>query len=157
MSFVGSVLQILDRVAPPRVAHAHCSIPCGLYDTAPSLMAAKTVLTMVQKIQALEVPGLNASKEQRQQHGQDVARMTLVKQEHALLCRREVVDVLWAQFFKPEHLQQAPNLHDLVWGTAKLSTQCSQQVNLQAAEQLVQKVQEIAAIYDKVGGQHPGR
>ena len=39
-SLVDRVLQAFDRAAPPDVAHAHCDIPCGIYDPHMAQIAA---------------------------------------------------------------------------------------------------------------------
>ncbi|HET9809954.1 MAG TPA: superoxide dismutase [Ni], partial [Candidatus Limnocylindria bacterium] len=41
---------------PSTVVHAHCDIPCGIYDPTAAKVAADTVAKMVEKISALQ-PG----------------------------------------------------------------------------------------------------
>ena len=40
----------------PRAAHAHCDIPCGIYDPVVAKIAAQTVQKMVLRMQNLEGP-----------------------------------------------------------------------------------------------------
>ena len=39
--------RIVDRLAPRRTVHAHCDVPCGIYDPHGAEIAAKTVSRMV--------------------------------------------------------------------------------------------------------------
>ena len=34
MTFVSRLLAAADRISPPALAHAHCDLPCGVYDPA---------------------------------------------------------------------------------------------------------------------------
>ena len=62
MSLFDAAVQLADRVSRPRIAQAHCDVPCGIYDTAPMKIAANTVLTLTQKLEALHPPGPNGDK-----------------------------------------------------------------------------------------------
>ena len=59
-----------------------------------------------------------------------------VKEQHAELVKHEV-DVLWHDYFKPEHLEKYPDLHNSVWETTKLASTNKQTVDLDAAKSLV--------------------
>jgi len=135
----------------PRAAHAHCDIPCGIYDPLPAQIAAMTVLRMHQLIEGLPQPGPNASKEEMDRYGNSIARYIAVKEQHAELCKREL-DILWHDYFKPEHLERYPDLHSLFWNTTKLASKTKQEINKQAAEELVQSVQRIAEIFWETKG-----
>lgn len=127
-------------LAPSVVAHAHCDIPCGIYDPTPAKIAADTVAKMVEKISQLPA---NATDSMNRGN---FVRMIAVKEEHAQICKKELL-ILWTDYFKPEHLQQYSNLHDLVWNTTKLCSTVKQQVNMEAAQQLLGNVQQIAEIF----------
>ena len=45
--------------------------------------------------------------------------------------------ILWTDYFKPEHLEKHANLHDVVWKTCKLTSTVKQQINMDAAQQLL--------------------
>ena len=51
-SLLSRALRAIDRVAPPRTVHAHCDIPCGIYDPHYMLVGALTVVRMNQLIEA---------------------------------------------------------------------------------------------------------
>ena len=125
----------LMRLLRAREAHAHCDIPCGIYDPISAKIAAQTVLKMVMRIQALDDP-----------QGNSFSRYVAVKEQHAELVKHEV-DVLWHDYFKPEHLEKYPDLHTIVWETTKLASANKQGVDLGAAQQLVASVDKIAETF----------
>jgi len=145
-SLVDRVLDVFDRVAPPTLAHAHCDIPCGIYDPHAAQIAALTVIRMVQLIQGLQQPAAGASKAEQDTYTMQISRYTTVKEEHAKLCEHEIV-ILWTDYFKPEHVEKHGNLHDLVWKTCKLTSTVKQQINMDAAQQLLAGTQQIAEIF----------
>jgi nickel superoxide dismutase len=69
-----------------------------------------------------------------------------VKEQHAELVKHEV-DVLWHDYFKPEHLEKHPDLHTTVWETTKLASTNKQEVDMDAASKLVASVDKIAEIF----------
>src|SRR2546423_2877332 len=104
-SLVDRVLGAFDRIAPPSVAHAHCDIPCGIYDPHAAQIAALTVVRMVQLIQGLQLPADGQNKELIDTYAMQSSRYTAVKEEHAKLCEHELV-ILWTDYFKPEHVEK---------------------------------------------------
>lgn len=128
-----SILAILARVVP--VAYAHCDIPCGIYDPHAAQLAAKTVLTMTQKLKGLEASDYNSQ-----------VRMVKVKEEHAELCKREIL-ILWTDYFKQEHLEKFPDLHELVWKTTKLCSDNKRMVSEEKAKELIESVDRITALF----------
>ena len=145
-TLVDRFFQAFDRVAPPAVAHAHCDIPCGIYDPHTGQIAALTVIRMVQLTQALQKPDASASKEEWDLYTMQIARYAAVKEEHAKAVEHEII-VLWTDYFKPEHLEKHPNLHDVVWKTAKLTSTVKQQISMDAAQQLLAGMQQIAEMF----------
>jgi len=149
MSLFDAAVRVVDRLSSPRVAQAHCDVPCGVYDATPMKIAANTVLSLTQKLLALDPPG-PGDKQATLSFGNTAARMILVKEQHAELCKHEML-VLWTDWFKPPMLEQFPDLHTTVWMAAKLCSKCKQEVNLQAAEDLFAAVNKIADMFGKSG------
>jgi nickel superoxide dismutase len=145
-TLVDRVLTVVDRVAPPDVAHAHCDIPCGIYDPHAAQLAALTVIRMVQLIQGLQQPGDGAAKEDWDTYTMQISRYSAVKEEHAKIAEHEII-VLWTDYFKPEHLEKHGQLHDVVWTACKLTSTVKQQINMNAAQQLLAATQQIAEIF----------
>src|SRR3989475_5370070 len=148
MSLLYSLARLLDRVSPAKIAYAHCDIPCGIYDPHHAQMAAHTVIRMVDLIGQLEKPGPNATADQRQEYMNKLARYIATKEQHAEIFKTEV-RVLWGDYFKLEHAQQFPNLHDLVWKSLKSASKGRQEINLLAAEDMLRQANEIATSFCK--------
>jgi len=140
-----TILQGLRRRLPIHEAHAHCDIPCGIYDPISAKIAAQTVLKMVMRIQALDYPQ-GGTHEEYATYRNTFGRYVTAKEQHAELVRHEV-DILWHDYFKPEHLEKHPDLHTTVWETTKLASANKQGVDLDAAKSLVDSVDKIADIY----------
>jgi len=133
----------------PEIVHAHCDIPCGIYSETPSAMAAETVAKMVKMLSELVPPSEKAGKEERLNYLNSVNRMVRTKEDHAELCKKELL-ILWTDYFKPEHLKVFPDLHDRIWQAAKLCSKNKREVNSEAAKELQAKVAEIGGIFKKV-------
>ncbi len=138
-----NVLRLIDKVFPPKIAFAHCDVPCGIYDPKPAQIAAATVAKMVDKIEGL--PKTDPAVGDRNLF----VRAVLTKEEHARKCKEELL-ILWTDFFKPEHLDLFPKLHETFWEAAKLCSKNKQEVSRQSAQDLIKIVDEIADIFNKV-------
>jgi nickel superoxide dismutase len=133
------MIETLKRFLPIREVHAHCDIPCGIYDPITAKIAAQTVLKMVMRIEAQGGDMSPAA-------ANSFSRYVAVKEEHAELCKHDL-DVLWHDYFKPEHLEKYPDLHETIWNATKLASSNKQGVDKAAAESLVAAVDEIATIF----------
>ncbi len=140
MKFIFS--QFLTSLFPSKTAFAHCDVPCGIYDPKPAQIAAATVFKMVTLID--DIPQGSTSVEDRNKF----VRCVLTKEEHARKCKEEIL-ILWTDYFKPEHVENFPNLHDVIWKTTKLCSQNKQHVSKEMAQQLVDAVNEVADIFNQ--------
>ncbi len=150
-ALVRSSLRLLDRLSPPQTVHAHCDIPCGIYDPHQAQIAAHTVVRMNQLINDLAPPAPDAPVDERRKAMNSLARYITVKEEHAELVKHEI-RIIWADYFKPEHLSDNPDLHTNVWNIMKLGGKNKQENNLQAAEELLAAVQAFAEAFWKSKG-----
>ncbi len=132
---------MFGRLLRPTVtAYAHCDIPCGIYDPTPAKIAADTVAKMVEKIGALDKTATDLTTRG------NFVRMVTVKEQHAEICKKEL-QVLWSDYFKPEHLEKYPKLHDMFWKALKLASKNKQTVDAQAAADLQAAVKEISDMF----------
>lgn len=136
---------LLSKVLPTQIVFAHCDVPCGIYDPKPAQIAAATVLKMIQLIKSLPAKG---SDEEILKSRNSFVRMVWTKEEHARKCKEELL-ILWTDFFKPEDLKETPNLHEIFWSAAKLCSKNKQEINEEAAKELVKAVDEITNIFNK--------
>ena len=137
---------ILNRLLPAEEAYAHCDIPCGIYDPRLAQIGALTCIRMNQLIADLEAPTLDANADDRKKFLNSYSRYVAVKEEHAELVKREV-RIIWGDYFKPEHTEKYPELHNITWNIMKLGSQVRQQVNAQAAQDLLAEVQKFAEAF----------
>src|SRR3989449_8859129 len=151
MSLLYSLARALERVSPAPVALAHCDIPCGIYDPHHAQLAAHTVIRMNLLINDLKKPASGSKPEEIQEYANKLARYIATKEQHAEIAKSEI-RILWGDYFKPKHVQQFPQLHDLVWKSMKGASKARQEINMQAAEDLLKQVNDIAEIFWKTKG-----
>jgi nickel superoxide dismutase len=142
--FVSPMLRLFDRVAEPESVSAHCDVPCGIYDPHMAQIAALTVVRMNQLMNNLELAGTD--KASMDNYSNSFARYIHVKEEHAEVCKKEL-DILWHDYFRPEHLEKYPDLHTTFWNAAKLASRNKQTHDLAAAEELLAATNRIAEIF----------
>ena len=135
MSLLSRLLTLADRVAAPRPVHAHCDLPCGVYDPAQARIEAQSVKACMEKFQGSDDP---VFKE----------RAVLIKEERAELVKHHLW-VLWTDYFKPPHFEKYPQLHTLVNEATKLAgaTGTKGEMDAAKADELLAKIDEIAEIF----------
>ena len=135
MFLTNAVLRILT----PRVTvRAHCDLPCGIYDPEQARIEAESCYKIVEKYAAND----------------DVAyrtRAIAIKEERAELVKHHL-DVLWHDYFKPEHLEKVPNLHDLFWQTTKQVSKVKASTDIADAKRLLELIDEVDAAWKATGG-----
>jgi nickel superoxide dismutase len=133
MSLIARLVAAADRVSAPRTVHAHCDLPCGVYDPAQARIEAESVRNAQQKYQDNDDPVFRQ-------------RAVMIKEERAELVKHHLW-VLWTDYFKPEHLERFPNLHELFWKATKLAGEAKKSQDPAQGEQLLAAVDEIAEIF----------
>ncbi|MBT8212800.1 MAG: superoxide dismutase, Ni [Acidimicrobiia bacterium] len=140
-------MRLRHLMKPRRTVHAHCHVPCGIYDPVFAQNAAETVEKMVTQLLELDAPGADASSAEKVAFHQSVTRRVENKEEHAKKVKYELLDVLWTQYFKPAHVERWPDLHDKFFNAGHLATQNMQEISAEKAKALRDAVDEIAAIF----------
>jgi nickel superoxide dismutase len=138
MPILVRLLELADRVRPPGAASAHCDVPCGVYDPAQARIEAESVQKIIEKYHASTDEAFRT-------------RCLFIKEQRADLVKHHLW-VLWTDYFKPEHLEQHPDLHDLFWSATKLAGQAKQTSDPAVAEKLLAAIDEVAAIFWKTKG-----
>ena len=123
------------KIAPQVVAHAHCDLPCGVYDPAQARIEAESVKGIMEKYAQNDDPVFRS-------------RALVIKEERADLVKHHLW-VLWTDYFKPNHLEQYPQLHELFWQATKLAGAAGAKgtVDTGKAEELLGKIKEIDKIF----------
>jgi nickel superoxide dismutase len=124
---------VLDRHVPALVAHAHCDLPCGVYDPAQATIEAQSVKACMEKY--------NASSD-----ADFKVRATLIKEERADMVKHHLW-VLWTDYFKPEHLTNYPQMHDLFWKATKSAGEAKKTNDVAVADRLLAEIKEISDIF----------
>ncbi len=118
---------------PRRTVHAHCDLPCGVYDPAQARIEAESVKACQEKFQGSDDAEFKARAVSIKE-----ARSTMVK-EHLW--------VLWTDYFKPEHLEKHPDLHEKFWNATKLAGAAKKSNDPAQGQQLLDSIDEIAKIF----------
>jgi nickel superoxide dismutase len=79
--------------------HAHCDLPCGVYDPAQARIEAESVKAIMEKYAGNEDPVFRT-------------RALIIKEQRAELVKHHLW-VLWTDYFKPPHFEKYPDLHSL--------------------------------------------
>ncbi|HUB38201.1 MAG TPA: superoxide dismutase, Ni [Streptosporangiaceae bacterium] len=127
---------MLARLLAPKVTvHAHCDLPCGVYDPAQARIEAESVKAIIQKYQD------NTDPEFR-------TRCLIIKEERSELVKHHLW-VLWTDYFKPPHFAKYPQLHQLFNEATKLAGAAGTKgtVDVGKADELLGKIEEISKIF----------
>ncbi len=133
MRILDRVLSTVDRIRPPDVAHAHCDLPCGVYDPAQARIEAESVKAICEKHNASD------DHDFRQ-------RAIQIKEERADLVKHHLW-VLWTDYFKPEHLEKYPQLHELFWKATKTAGESKKTTDVAVGQRLLDQIAEITKIF----------
>ena len=137
-------MRMLSRILRPRLeASAHCDLPCGVYDPAQARIEAESVKAIQEKYQGNEDPVYRA-------------RAIDIKERQAELVKHHL-DVLWHDYFKPEHLEAVPNLHELFWNATKQVSKVKASTDAAESKKLLEANDEIDAAWKKTGGEEKTR
>ena len=133
MRMLDRALTTVDRVLRPTTAFAHCDLPCGVYDPAQARIEAESVKAIQEKH--------NASDDQEFR-----IRATMIKEQRADLVKHHLW-VLWTDYFKPEHLEKYPQLHDLFWKATKSAGEAKKTNDVAVGQRLLDQIAEITTIF----------
>ena len=127
---------MLSRLFTPKtVVHAHCDLPCGVYDPAQARIEAESIKMIIQTV------GENSDADFR-------TRAILIKEQRAELVKHHLW-VLWTDYFKPPHFEKYPELHGLFNEATKLAGASGAKGSLDGdvAQKLLDKIAEIDKIF----------
>lgn len=141
---------------PSKTAYAHCDIPCGVYDPTPAQIAVHTVIRMTQMLEEVSASSKEPPFDERKRIISQIARLTKVKEEHGGMVEEEL-GTLENDYFKPEHHKEFPELKELISNAVKLSITVRQNIDAEAAAELLVKTQKIAEIFYKTKKFEPVR
>ncbi|MEX0984857.1 MAG: superoxide dismutase, Ni [Actinomycetota bacterium] len=125
---------MLNRIlAPRRIVHAHCDLPCGVYDPAQARIEAESVKACQQKWQDSDDAEFRA-------------RAVAIKEARSDMVK-EHLWVLWTDYFKPEHLEKHPDLHELFWKATKEAGAAKKSNDPAQGQALLDAIDEVAKVF----------
>ena len=133
MSILPRVLGLADRLSPPEPVRAHCDLPCGVYDPAQARIEAESVHMIQGKYQDSDDSDFRD-------------RALLIKEERADLVKHHLW-VLWTDYFKPEHLEKHPEVHDMFWKATKLAGDAKKSTDPNQGQELLDAIAEIDRVF----------
>jgi len=131
-------MDLLRAISPRRTAHAHCDIPCGVYDPVQARVEAESCYRIIEKYQASSDEVFRT-------------RCLAIKEERAELTKHHI-DVMWHDYFKPEHVEKYPDLHDVCWKASKQASQVKRTVDLAEAKKLLEFIDRIDEMWKGTNG-----
>jgi nickel superoxide dismutase len=127
-------MSILEAfLKPARTVHAHCDLPCGVYDPAQARIEAESVKACQEKYQGSD-----------DQIFKD--RAVSIKEQRADLVKHHLW-VLWTDYFKPEHLEAHPKLHEMFWNATKEAGNAKKSEDPAQGQKLLDAVDEVAKVF----------
>jgi nickel superoxide dismutase len=139
------ITSLIKTQYPAEDVYAHCDGPCGVYDPSSARIAAEAALSMTKKILALTPPNPSDAKAMAA-YLNTMARYVQIKEEQTHIAKTEIL-VLWTDYFKPPHLEQFPDLHDIIWKATKLCSAVKVEVSLEHAQELMDAIKTIHDIF----------
>lgn len=112
--------------------YAHCDLPCGVYDPLQAHIEAVSVHKILEKYADL--------------HDEDRWRAVIIKEQRLELVKHHLW-VLWTDYFKPEHLADHPDLHDLFWRATKQAGAVKKSVDPAESKKLLGLIDEVNAVF----------
>jgi nickel superoxide dismutase len=136
------MLTALEALLKPRrVVHAHCDLPCGVYDPAQARIEAESVSKIQEKYQDAE------NQKKPSETAEDFkARCLVIKEERADLVKHHLW-VLWTDYFKPPHVEKYPQLHELFWQATKEAGEAKKSTDPKQGQKLLDLIDEIGKIF----------
>ncbi|MER6303351.1 superoxide dismutase, Ni [Kitasatospora sp. NPDC001539] len=119
--------------APRATAHAHCDLPCGVYDPAQARIEAESVKATQEKYQANEDPHFRA-------------RAIIIKEQRAEAVKHHI-SVLWSDYFKAPHFEKYPQLHKLINDTLKAASAAKASTDPATGQALLDLIAEVDKIF----------
>jgi len=122
-----------ELLRPSRVVHAHCDLPCGIYDPAQARIEAQSVKACQEKYQGSDDPIFRD-------------RAVAIKEERSDLVKHHLW-VLWTDYFKPEHLEKHPELHTVFWDATKEAGAAKKSTDPAQGQKLLDLIEQIDKIF----------
>ena len=135
------ILNALDSAATLPQVHAHCDIPCKIYDPASAQLAALSVVRLMDimmEASAAETGTLDTQN--------TIARCVMRKEEEAEKVKQEI-RVIWGDYFKTPHFKEYGEIDDLTHQIMQKASACKQGIHRNDGHVLVNLINQFAEIF----------
>jgi nickel superoxide dismutase len=136
-----NLIDALNPVREIETVAAHCDLMCGVYNPAQARIEAESCLEIAKKYQDSDDEVFRD-------------RCILIKEERADLVKHHLW-VLWTDYFKPPHLEEYPQLHDLFWRATKAAGDAKKTMDPAASQAVLDLIDEISEIFWATKGGKP--
>jgi len=132
-----------ELLKPTRRVSAHCDLPCGIYDPDQARIEAESCLRILEKYAASDDDAFRD-------------RCLIIKEQRADLVKHHL-DELWHDYFKPQHVERFPNLHQVFWEAGKQASEVKATTDVGPAHRLLETIEQIDEMWAATGGRESTR
>lgn len=125
---------------------AHCDIPCKIYEPLEAQVAVLTIIRTTDLINELIEKGLDDPNDNAQ-----FSRLVIQKEEHGIKVK-ELVRVIWGDYFKQPQIEKFPEIHELVHKIMLTSSKAKQKIDKTASLELLSYINRFAEIFWETKG-----
>ncbi len=136
---IHNLIKVVDKAVGLPTAAAHCDIPCKIYDPSTAIIAALSVVRL------MDIMAENADKGGLE--GQNtIARCVMRKEEEAEKVKHEI-RIIWGDYFKAPQFEKHPNTNELVHKIMLTGSACKQGADRAKGVELVELVNQFAEAF----------
>ena len=140
------ILDYINQKSYISEIQAHCDIPCKIYDPLEAQIAVLTIIRTTDLINELIEKGLEDPNDNAQFN-----RLVTQKEEHGIKVK-ELVRVIWGDYFKQPQIEKFPEIHELVHNIMLTSSKAKQKIDKEASLELLTLVNRFAQIFWETKG-----
>ena len=135
------ILTALDNAVELPQVHAHCDIPCKIYDPALAQIAALSVVRLMDIItEASEAEARTLDIQNT------IVRCVMRKEEEAEKVKQEI-RVIWGDYFKTPHFEEYGEIDDLTHQIMQKASACKQGIHRKEGHDLVNLINQFSEIF----------
>ena len=137
-----SIIKTFENRFDISTVRGHCDIPCKIYDPSTSIIAALSVV----RIMDIMKEELDNTATSPLGKNNTLVRCITRKEEEAEKVKQEI-RIIWGDYFKAQQFESHPDVHDITHQIMLKSSACKQGANRTDAEELLKLVNLFAEIF----------
>lgn len=139
---IHSLLSSAETSLDIENASAHCDIPCKIYDPSTAIIAALSVVRLMDIMKETAENGDPSSLETQN----TLARCVLRKEEEAEKAKHEI-RVIWGDYIKAPQMEKFPEVNEVAHSIMLAGSACKQSADREKGLALVEAVNKFAEIF----------